>query len=82
MLALNTAKIRYRPPKECRDTSVTMALMAGANPVWVAAQHGHSVQVMMKNYANWIPKADHGSNLAAVNAALGFASSLPVAAES
>lgn len=74
VIALRTAKVRYRPPKECRDTSVTMALMAGANPVWVANQHGHSVQVMMKDYAKWIPKADRGENLAAVDRALGFRS--------
>src|SRR5690606_16237368 len=65
--ALRAAKVRYRPPKECRDTSVTLALMAGADPLWVAKQHGHSVQVMMKDYARWIPKADRGRNLAAVN---------------
>lgn len=69
--ALRSSKVRYRPPKECRDTSVTLALMAGANPVWVANQHGHSVTVMMKDYAKWIPNADKGSNLAAVNRALG-----------
>lgn len=67
---LRSAGIRYRPPKECRDTSVTLALQAGANPVWVAAQHGHSLQVMMKDYARWIPSADRGRNLAAVNSAL------------
>ena len=71
VIALRTAKIRYRPPKECRDTSVTIALMAGADPVWVAKQHGHSVQVMLKDYAKWIPKADRGRNLAALNRALG-----------
>jgi integrase len=62
--------IRYRPPKECRDTSVSLALAAGADPVWVARQHGHGVMVMMKSYARWIPKADAGRNLKAVNAAL------------
>lgn len=66
---LRSCGVRYRAPKECRDTSVTMALMAGANPVWVANQHGHSVTVMMKDYMKWIPKADRGSNLAAVNKA-------------
>lgn len=71
VLALRAAKIRYRPPKECRDTSVTIALMAGADPLWVAKQHGHSVTVMMKDYARWIPKADRGRNLAALNAAIG-----------
>lgn len=66
---LRLCGVRYRAPKECRDTSVTMALMAGAYPVWVAAQHGHSVTVMMKDYAKWIPQADRGANLAAVNQA-------------
>lgn len=65
--------IRYRPPKECRDTSVCLALAAGADPRWCAAQHGHSVLVMMKNYARWIPKADAGRNLRAVNQALAAA---------
>lgn len=68
--AVSDAGVRYRPPKECRDTSVTIALMAGANPVWVAMQHGHSVQVMMRDYAKWIPSADRGANLAALNATL------------
>lgn len=68
--ALRIAGVRYRPPKELRDTSVTLALMAGASPAWVAAQHGHSLQVMLKSYAKWIPQADQGRNLAAVNAAL------------
>lgn len=71
--SLRTCQVRYRPPKECRDTSVTMALMAGANPMWVALQHGHSVQVMMRDYAKWIPSADKGANLAAVNQAIGGA---------
>jgi integrase len=66
--AIRASGVRYRAPKEARDTSVTMALMApGVNPVWVANQHGHSVQVMLKSYAKWIQNADRGSNLAAVN---------------
>ena len=69
-LAVRAAKVRHRAPKECRDTSVTLALMAGANPVWVAAQHGHSLTVMMKDYAKWIPSADRGANVAAVNRAI------------
>lgn len=68
--AMRLSGVRYRPPKECRDTSVTMALQAGADVVWVANQHGHSVQVMMRDYARWIPKADRGRNLALLNAAL------------
>jgi len=33
---LGAANVRYWPPKECRDTSVTLSLMAGADPLWVA----------------------------------------------
>lgn len=62
--------IRYRPPKECRDTSVCLALAAGADPYWTAEQHGHSIQTMQKSYAAWMPKADRGRNRMAVNAAL------------
>lgn len=72
--ALRIAGVRYRPPKECRDTSVSLALMAGADPVWVSKQHGHSLQVMMRDYAKWIPGADKGRNLAAVDRVL-FANS-------
>lgn len=75
VIALRTAKVRYRPPKECRDTSVTLALMAGADPLWVARQHGHSVTVMMRDYAGWIPKADKGRNLNVVNSSLGIVDS-------
>lgn len=70
-LALRTVGIRHRPPKELRDTSVTLALVAGLDPYYVAAQHGHSVTTMMKDYAKWIPKADRGRNRAAMNKALG-----------
>lgn len=73
--ALRIAGIRHRPPKECRDTSVTLSLAAGADPAWVAKQHGHSLQVMMRSYAKWIPKADRGRNIDAVNRALASADS-------
>ena len=44
--------------------------MAGAGPWYVARQHGHSLMVMMKDYANWIPDADNGRNRNAINAAV------------
>jgi predicted HD phosphohydrolase len=62
--------------KECRDTSVTLALQAGADPAWVAAQLGHSLAVMMRDYANWIPGGDMRRNLAAVNTAISSDSAL------
>lgn len=69
-LALRRCGIRHRPPKELRDSSVTFALQAGADPWYVARQHGHSLTVMMKDYAKWIPNADRGRNRAAINTAL------------
>lgn len=65
--AIKAAGVRYRPPKEARDTSVTLALTSGADPQWVAKQHGHSLQVMMKSYAKWLPKADRRRNVERVN---------------
>ena len=68
--SLRRCKIRHRPPKELRDSSVTFALMAGADPWYVARQHGHSLTVMMKDYAKWIPNADRGRNRKAINEAI------------
>lgn len=79
---LRRCKIRYRPSKELRDSSVTFALMAGADPWYVARQHGHSVTTMMKSYAKWIPNADRGRNRAAINSSLGVSLSESLAEQS
>jgi integrase len=63
--------IRYREPKQMRHTYITMAIMAGANPVWVARQSGNSPRVIFKHYARWIERADRGREAAKVEAALG-----------
>ena len=73
--ALRISGVRYRPPKECRDTSVTLALMAGCDPAWVAAQHGHSVVTMLRSYAKWLPKGDDNRNLNKINTAMKLISS-------
>lgn len=73
--ALRITGVRYRPPKECRDTSVSLALMAGCDPAWVAAQHGHSVVTMLRSYAKWLPKGDDNRNLNKVNLAVKKAAS-------
>lgn len=67
---LRRCKIRHRPAKELRDSSVTFALLAGADPYYVARQHGHSVTTMMKSYAKFIPNADRGRNRDAINRSL------------
>lgn len=46
--------IRYRKPYAWRSTYASLALMDGSSPEFVAAQLGHSVDVMRKHYARWI----------------------------
>ena len=48
-----TLKARYREPYNARHSSVSWNLMIGKNPLWVAKQHGHSVQTMLEVYAAW-----------------------------
>jgi flavorubredoxin len=46
-------KVRYREPYNARHSSVSWNFMVGKNPLWVAKQHGHSVQTMLEVYAAW-----------------------------
>jgi integrase len=50
---LQSMKARYREPYNARHSSVSWNLMIGRNPLWVAKQHGHSVQTMLEVYAAW-----------------------------
>jgi integrase len=50
---LQRMKVRYREPYNARHSSVSWNLMVGKNPLWVAKQHGHSVQTMLEVYAAW-----------------------------
>ena len=36
---------------------MTWQLMLGKNLLWVAKQHGHSVEVMLRMYAAWLDGA-------------------------
>jgi integrase len=49
--------IRRRGPYHARHSSVTWQLMLGKNLLWVAKQHGHSVEVMLRMYASWLDGA-------------------------
>lgn len=49
--------IRRRQQKQTRHTYATMLLMSGANLAYAASQMGHSVQVLLKDYARWINTA-------------------------
>lgn len=50
--------IRRRDAYHTRSSYATWAIMAGANPKWLAGQLGHSVMVLMKRYARWIESSE------------------------
>ncbi len=51
--------IRYRKPYQTRHTFATLNLMAGANPMWVSRQMGHtSMKMLLEVYSRWIDMAD------------------------
>lgn len=52
--ALRELGIRDRPSYNTRHTYATMLLMDGVNPTLVANQLGHSLQILIKNYARWL----------------------------
>lgn len=67
---LKRLQLRHRVAYQTRSTYVTMNLMAGANPAWVAKQAGHSLRVFYQSYAKWINAADRGRELAKLEAEL------------
>jgi integrase len=72
---INTVKGRYRGPYHARHSSVTWRLMAGKNLLWVAKQHGHSVEIMLRMYADWIDGATE-ADIEAIRRALQTAPSV------
>jgi integrase len=54
--SIKALTIRWRGP-HARHSSVTWQLMLGKNLLWVAKQHGHSVEVMLRIYAAWLEDA-------------------------
>ncbi len=57
--ALKSAGLRYRNPYQTRHTFATLNLMAGANPMWVSRQMGHtSMKMLLEVYSRWIDQAD------------------------
>lgn len=68
--ALRALGIRHRTAYQTRHTFATLALMSGANPMWVARQMGHStMQMTLRVYSRWIDKADQGRELAKLDQA-------------
>lgn len=68
--SLKRVGLRYRSPYHTRHTFATLAIMAGANPTWVAKQMGNSPRVIYKHYAKWIEGADKSREKMKLEAAL------------
>lgn len=51
---LKNAELTYRNPYQSRHTAITLMLMAGENPYWVAEQTGTSVEMIWKHYFKYI----------------------------
>ena len=67
--SIKALSIRRRGPYHARHSSVTWQLMLGKNLLWVAKQHGHSVEVMLRMYAAWLDGATE-SDIRAIKQAM------------
>ncbi|RMR14582.1 Integrase protein [Pseudomonas amygdali pv. ulmi] len=65
--AMRKVGIRRRRMYDTRHTYATMCLMSGMNPAFIAAQLGHSVQVLLSTYAKWISSPSDGAELEKLN---------------
>lgn len=52
--AMKATRVRHRPAYNARHTYATMLLMSDVNPVFVANQLGHSLQMLIKRYGRWL----------------------------
>ena len=55
--SIKALNIRRGGPYHARHSSVSWQLMLGKNLPWVAKQHGHNVEVMLRMYAAWLEGA-------------------------
>ncbi|QLL11753.1 tyrosine-type recombinase/integrase [Pseudomonas chlororaphis] len=65
--AMRKLGIRQRRMYDTRHTYATMCLMSGMNPAFIAAQLGHSVQVLLSTYAKWINSPSDWAELEKLN---------------
>lgn len=65
--AMRKLGVRERRMYDTRHTYATMCLMSGMNPAFIAAQLGHSVQVLLSTYAKWISSPSDWSELEKLN---------------
>lgn len=65
--AIKSNGIRHRPSYNTRHTYATICLMSGLNPVYVAAQLGHSLVMLTKHYARWIDGEKNKQEIAKIS---------------
>lgn len=65
--AIRKLGVRQRRMYDTRHTYATMCLMSGMNPAFIAAQLGHSVQVLLSTYAKWISSPSDWAELEKLN---------------
>ncbi|MGV6396924.1 tyrosine-type recombinase/integrase [Pseudomonas caspiana] len=65
--AMRKVGVRQRRMYDTRHTYATMCLMSGMNPAFIAAQLGHSVQVLLSTYAKWISSPSDWTELEKLN---------------
>ncbi len=58
---------------QMRHTYATLAIMAGASPIYVARQMDNCPRIVFKHYARWIESADRGRERAKIDAFLAHA---------
>lgn len=69
--ALKACGIRHRDAYQTRHTFATMALMARANPAWIARQLGHAnMGMLLTRYSKWMDGADMGAELGKLESAI------------
>ena len=59
--SLRRAGVRLRRAYCTRHTFATVTLMAGIKPAYIAAQLGHSLQMLLSTYTRWMPESDGGT---------------------
>ena len=66
---LDRLGIRRRPAYNSRHTFATLALLAGADPMWVSRQLGHAnMRLLLETYSRWMDRSDAGRNRAKLDA--------------
>lgn len=69
--SLRRLGIRGRRAYQTRHTFITLALMSGANPAYIARQAGHrTAKMVFEVYGKWIDGADRGREKDKIEAAL------------